>query len=140
MYSPRFRLFPTEEQRVWMVRDTLPALKDWWPDLKQVYFTVLQKAIERIRDNIQNLGKLKSKGYNVGSLSWKRPREYRSFMYRQSGFELDKLGVVHSESTPVETATAVSTDGGSSAIVVDASRVVETGSPALKEAASAVSE
>jgi len=62
MYSPRFRLFPTEEQRVWMVRDTLPALKDWWPDLKQVYFTVLQKAIERIRDNIQNLGKLKSKG------------------------------------------------------------------------------
>ena len=50
---------------------------------------------------------------------------------------LDKLGVVHSEDTPVETATAVSTDGGSSAVVVDASRVVEAGSSALKEAASA---
>ncbi|WP_136590499.1 RNA-guided endonuclease InsQ/TnpB family protein [Salinigranum halophilum] len=123
-YSPRFRLFPTTEQReamdwtrntvrqlynhalndfnqipkdagtlrqrVWMVRDTLPALKDWWPDLKQVYSTVLQKSVERIRDNIQNLGKLKAKGYDVGSLNWKKPREFRSFTYRQSGFELDK--------------------------------------------------
>lgn len=122
-YSPRFRLFPTTEQRdaldwtrdtvrqlynhalneftqipedagtlrqrVWMVRDTLPALKDWWTDLKQVYATILQKAVERIRDNIQNLGKLKAKGYDVGSLNWKRPRDFRSFTYRQSGFELD---------------------------------------------------
>jgi putative transposase len=80
----------TLRQRVWSVRDTLPAMKDWWPDLKQVYSTVLQKAIERIRDNIKNLGKLKAKGYDVGSLNWKKPREYRSFTYRQSGFELDK--------------------------------------------------
>jgi hypothetical protein len=65
-------------------------MKDWWSDLKHVYSTVLQKAIERIRDNIQNLGKLKAKGYDVGSLNWKKPREYRSFTYRQSGFELDK--------------------------------------------------
>ncbi|EJN57952.1 hypothetical protein HSB1_33690 [Halogranum salarium B-1] len=56
----------THRQRVWMVRDTLPALKDWWPALKRVYSTVLQKAVERIRDNIQNLRKLKAKGYNVG--------------------------------------------------------------------------
>ncbi|KTG11364.1 transposase [Haloprofundus marisrubri] len=124
MYSPRFRLLPTTEQReamdwtrntvrqtynhalhefnqipedagtlrqrVWSVRDTLPAMKEWWPDLKLVYSTVLQKSIERIRDNIQNLGKLKAKGYDVGSLNRKKPREYRSFTYRQSGFELDK--------------------------------------------------
>ncbi|MFC7198991.1 RNA-guided endonuclease InsQ/TnpB family protein [Halospeciosus flavus] len=122
-YSPRFRLFPTTEQRdamdwtrntvrqlynhalhefhqipedagtlrqrVWIVRDQLPTLKDWWTDLTRVYSTVLQKAVERIRDNIQNLGKLKAKGYDVGSLNWKKPREYRSFTYRQSGFELD---------------------------------------------------
>jgi len=52
---------------------------------------------------------------------------------------LEDLGVVHSEATPVETATAVSADGsGSSAShVVNARRVVEAGSPALKEAASA---
>ncbi|MCD2201022.1 transposase [Halobacterium sp. KA-4] len=80
----------TLRQRVWQVRDQLPALKDWWTSLKQVWSTVLQKAVERIRDNIQNLGKLKAKGYNVGSLNWKAPREFRSFTYRQSGFELDK--------------------------------------------------
>ncbi|MFB1065007.1 RNA-guided endonuclease InsQ/TnpB family protein [Natrinema sp. H-ect4] len=80
----------TLRQRVWQVRDALPALKQQWTDLKQVYSTVLQKAVERIRTNINNLGKLKSKGYDVGSLNWKGPREYRSFTYRQSGFELDK--------------------------------------------------
>ncbi|MEF8779057.1 MAG: transposase [Haloferacaceae archaeon] len=123
-YSPRYRLFPTTEQResldwtrdtvrqlynhalqeftqipedegtlrqrVWHVRDDLPQLKQWWTELKQVYSTVLQKAVERIRTNITNLGKLKAKGYDVGSLNWKPPREYRSFTYRQSGFELDK--------------------------------------------------
>ena len=89
-----FNQIPEDEgtlrQRVWMVRDTLPALKDWWTDLNQIYSTVLQKAVERIRDNINNLGKLKAKGYDVGSLNWKSPREFRSFTYRQSGFELDK--------------------------------------------------
>ncbi|NGM68458.1 IS200/IS605 family element transposase accessory protein TnpB [Natronolimnobius sp. AArcel1] len=52
---------------------------------------------------------------------------------------LKQLGVVHSEATPVETATAVSTDGCgfSASNQVDASRVVEAGSPCLKEAASA---
>jgi putative transposase len=53
---------------------------------------------------------------------------------------LSKLGVVHSEDTPVETATAVSTDGGNASIRVDASRVVETGSPALKEATRSVAD
>ena len=52
-----------------MIRDMLPALKDWRPDLKHVYSTVLQKAVERIRDNIQNLGKLKAKDYDVGSVN-----------------------------------------------------------------------
>ncbi len=80
----------TLRQRVWQVRDTLPQLKQQWTDLTKVYSTVLQKAVERIRTNINNLGKLKAKGYTVGSLNWKKPREFRSFTYRQSGFELDK--------------------------------------------------
>ncbi len=61
----------TLRQRVWQVRDDLPRLKQQWIDLKQVYSTVLQKAVERIRTNINNLGKLKAKGYSVGSLNWK---------------------------------------------------------------------
>jgi putative transposase len=89
-----FNRIPEDEgtlrQRVWQVRDDLPQLKQWWTDLNKVYSTVLQKAVERIRTSIENLGKLKAKGYNVGSLNWKSPREFRSFTYRQSGFELDK--------------------------------------------------
>ena len=49
-----------------MVRDILPRLNDWWPPLNHIYSTVLQKAVERIRDNVQNLGNLKIKGYDVG--------------------------------------------------------------------------
>ena len=46
---------------------------------------------------------------------------------------LEKLGVVHSDGMPVETATAVSTRS------VDARRVVEAGSPCLKEPPKAAS-
>lgn len=57
----------TLRQRVWRVHDELPKLKQWWTDLTDVYSTVLQKAI---RTNVQNLGKLRAKGYDVGSLNW----------------------------------------------------------------------
>jgi putative transposase len=54
------------------------------------------------------------------------------------GFE--KLGLGQSEETPVETALPLFTPSGASD-VVDGKRVVETGSPTLKErTASAVSE
>lgn len=80
----------TVRQRVWQIRDTIPELKTWWTDLTEVYSTVLQKAVERVRTNITNLGKLRDAGYDVGALRWKAPNEYRSFTYRQSGFELDE--------------------------------------------------
>lgn len=54
-------------------------------------------------------------------------------------FDWSDLGQGLSEDTPVETATAVSTDGSgfSASVVVDASGVVETGrSPILNEAGS----
>ncbi|PSQ16752.1 transposase [Halobacteriales archaeon QS_8_69_26] len=80
----------TVKQRVRQIRDEIPALKDWWTDLNNVYSTVLQQAVEQIATNIENLGKLRRAGYNVGSLNWKAPHEYRSFTYRQRGFELDE--------------------------------------------------
>ena len=90
----RFNRIPesagTVRQRVLQVRDELPDLKDWWTDLTDVYSTVLQQAVEQIETNVNNLGKLKDAGYNVGSLNWKAPHEYRSFTYRQRGFELDE--------------------------------------------------
>ena len=89
----RFNRIPesagTVKQRVTQVRDEIPELKDWWSDLKNVYSTVLQQAVEQIATNVENLGKLKQNGFDVGSLNWKAPHEYRSFTYRQRGFELD---------------------------------------------------
>ena len=80
----------TVKQRVRMVRDELPDLKQWWPGLSGIYSKVSQLAIERIAKAITSLRGLKDAGYKVGSLNWKKPREYRSFTYQQSGFELDK--------------------------------------------------
>jgi putative transposase len=68
----------------------LPDLKDWWTELNDIYSTILQHAVEQIATNINNLGKLKQAGYQVGSLNWKSPRDFRSFTYRQRGFELDE--------------------------------------------------
>ena len=80
----------TLHQRVKQVRDRLPELKDWWDDLTNLYSTVSQAAVMRIEDSIKALSQLRQNGYDVGSLNWKAPREFRSFTYVQSGFEFDK--------------------------------------------------
>jgi len=92
----RFNQIPEDEgtvkQRARKIRDELPDLKDWWDALTDVYSKVLQPTVMRIAKNITALGKLKEQGYNVGELRWKSPREFRSFTYNQSGFELDEKG------------------------------------------------
>jgi len=92
----RFNQIPEDDgtikQRVRKIRDELPDLKDWWDALTDIYSKVLQPTVMRIAKNINALGKLKEQGYNVGELRWKSPREFRSFTYNQSGFELDKKG------------------------------------------------
>jgi putative transposase len=79
-------------QRVRSIRDELPALKDWWETLTDIYSKVLQPTVMRIAHNVNSLGKLKEQGYSVGKLRWKSLRDFRSFTYNQSGFELDKKG------------------------------------------------
>jgi putative transposase len=74
------------------LRSELPGLKKWWNDLSDVYSKVLQTVVERLFDNLKGLSALKRKGYGVGMLKWKPPREFRSFTYSQSGFKLDKKG------------------------------------------------
>jgi len=74
------------------LRSELPDLKKWWDGLSDVYSKVLQTVVERLFDNLNGLSKLKDKGYGVGQLKWKPPREFRSFTYSQSGFKLDKKG------------------------------------------------
>jgi len=79
----------TLNQRVRQVRDQLTDLKEWWDELNDLYSTVAQAAVMRIEDSIKTLSELKQNGYNVGSLNWKAPQEFRSFTYIQSGFEFD---------------------------------------------------
>jgi putative transposase len=71
------------------VRDQLTDLKEWWNELNDLYSTVTQAAVMRIEDSITALSELKERGYNVGSLNWKAPQDFRSFTYVQSGFEFD---------------------------------------------------
>ncbi len=82
----------TLNQRVRSIRDEIPSLKEWWDSLSDVYSTALQTAVMRIEQNVKGLSALKENGYGVGQLTWKPPREFRSFTYSQSGFELDKKG------------------------------------------------
>ncbi len=90
----RFNQIPegegTVKQRVRQIRDELPGLKEWWDELADVYSKVLQPTVMRLAHNVKTLWKLKEQGYTVGELQWKSPREFRSFTYNQSGFELDK--------------------------------------------------
>ncbi|RLM72216.1 transposase [Halorubrum sp. Atlit-8R] len=79
----------TLNQRVRQVRDQLTDLKVWWDELNDLYSTVAQAAVMRIEDSIKALSQLKQNGYNVGSLNWKAPKDFRSFTYVQSGFEFD---------------------------------------------------
>lgn len=80
----------TLTQRVRMARNELPEMKEWWDDLTEVYSTVLQTAVMRIRANTRSLQELQANGYDAGELKWKPPREFRSFTYNLRGFELDK--------------------------------------------------
>jgi putative transposase len=79
----------TVRQRVWHVRDELPDWKARWDEWSTVYSTVLQAAVERIYHSIKGLAQLRDNGHEIGALNWKKPREFKSFTYRQRGFELD---------------------------------------------------
>jgi len=73
-------------------RDMQNKLTDWkdtWPEWGTAYSKCLQMAVRRIKQSENVLESLKSRGYNVGRLKWKAPREFRSIVYNQSGFDVD---------------------------------------------------
>ena len=63
--------------------------KERWPEWKRVYSKCLQMAIRRIKQSESVLESLQTRGYDVGRLKWKAPREFRSIVYNQSGFDVD---------------------------------------------------
>lgn len=46
-------------------------------------------AVRRIFSSLSVLTSLKENGYDVGKLKWKKPREFRSIVFNQSGFDVD---------------------------------------------------
>ncbi|MDY6774987.1 MAG: transposase [Halobacteria archaeon] len=91
------------------MQNKLPQWKQKWSEWSSVYSKCLQMAVRRIKHSETVLDKLKERGFNVGELKWKAPREYRSICYNQSGFdvnsntgrtdhatvELSKIGTFH---------------------------------------------
>ena len=71
------------------MQNKLPQWKQHWSEWGSVYSKCLQMAVRRIKHSETVLGKLKERGFDVGELKWKAPREYRSICYNQSGFDVD---------------------------------------------------
>lgn len=71
------------------LQNKLPAWKRKWDSWTTVNSKCLQMAVRRIFSSLSVLKTLKSKGYKVGKLKWKSPREYRSIVFNQSGFDVD---------------------------------------------------
>jgi len=63
--------------------------KKRWSEWQTVYSKCLQMAVRRIKQSESVLNSLQDRGYTVGQLKWKAPREYRSIVYNQSGFDVD---------------------------------------------------
>jgi putative transposase len=53
--------------------------KDKFPIFAEVHSKALQKTVERFYKNPSRLKDKKEKGYKVGELKWKSPREYHVF-------------------------------------------------------------
>ena len=71
------------------MQNKITGWKDTWPEWSTAYSKSLQMAVRRIKQSEHVLDALKPRGYNVGRLKWKAPREFRSIVYNQSGFDVD---------------------------------------------------
>jgi len=71
------------------MQNRLPDWKDQWSEWSTAYSKCLQMAVRRIKQSESVLDSLQDRGYDVGQLKWKPPREFRSIIYNQSGFDVD---------------------------------------------------
>ncbi|THE65701.1 transposase [Salinadaptatus halalkaliphilus] len=71
------------------MQNKLPQWKREWTEWSDVYSKCLQMAVRRIKNGESILESLEERGFDVGELKWKAPRDYRSITYNQSGFDVD---------------------------------------------------
>lgn len=71
------------------MQNKLPGWKRVWTEWTSVYSKCLQMAVRRIKTSETILEELQERGFTVGELKWKSPREYRSICYNQRDFDVD---------------------------------------------------
>jgi Transposase and inactivated derivatives len=72
------------------LQNSIPELKEKYPELKGVYSKVLQYEVYRLFSNLGSLSELKKKGRKVGRLRFKSKGWFKTFTYNQSGFKIIK--------------------------------------------------
>ena len=70
------------------LQNSLPRLKEEYPDLKKVYSKVLQYEIHRLFYNLKGLSKSKKKGKKHGKLRFKSKNCFKTIHYNQFGFKI----------------------------------------------------
>lgn len=63
----------------------LPEWKEQWPAWTRVYSRCLLMAVKRVVDAHESQ---QEQPHTTGSLTWKKPHEYQSVTYNQSGFDV----------------------------------------------------
>ena len=72
------------------LQNSIPELKEKYPELKGVYSKVLQYEVYRLFSNLRSLSESKKKGRKVGRLRFKGKGWFKTFTYNQSGFKIIK--------------------------------------------------
>jgi putative transposase len=72
------------------LQNSIPKLKEEYPQLKEVYSGVLHYECYRLFLNLRALARLKKNGRKVGRLRFKSKGWFKTFVYNQSGFKVIK--------------------------------------------------
>ncbi|MCU4971200.1 transposase [Halobacteria archaeon AArc-m2/3/4] len=71
------------------LQNKLPQWKRQWVRWGDAHSKALQMAVRRIYWAQDALDELEERGHDVGDLKWKKPHDFRSVTYNQSGFDVD---------------------------------------------------
>jgi len=74
------------------LQNSIPKLKEKYPELKGIYSKVLQYESYKLFSNLRALSRLKKNGRKVGRLRFKGNGWFKTFTYNQSGFKLVMTG------------------------------------------------
>ena len=72
----------------YILQNSLPKLKEQFPQLKNVYSKALQHEVYRLFSNLRALSESKKKGRHVGKLRFKSSAGFKTIHYNQSGFKI----------------------------------------------------